>query len=110
MSLDVRHVTNGIVTGWYVRDSLGDTTTIDFYEKKEEIPKSIRHYAKDDEPHFWGPDMARIMGATKNLYPDYPKKCTWFGSELEELCIAESCGIPAKNNESYKSCRYLVNQ
>ena len=54
MSIDVRHVTNGVKSGYYVRNSGVTPMTVDFYSKKEEIPESIRHYAPDGEPKYWG--------------------------------------------------------
>lgn len=90
MSVDVRYVTNGNKTGYYVRDSLSDPTTIKIYENKEDVPESIRHYCPDGKPKYWGPDMARIMGCQKLLYPDFPKPCG-HPDFSGENCIAESC-------------------
>lgn len=75
MSIDIRHITNGVESGYYVRNSDITPMTVEFYSKKEDIPESIRHYAPSDEgePKYWGPDMARIMGCQKLLYPDFPK-------------------------------------
>lgn len=101
MSLDVRHITNGEKTGYYVRDSLSET--INFYESKEDIPENIQHYAKDGKPKLWGPDMARIMGCQSILYPDFPKVCG-HTEYIGQNCIAESCKYAGKD---YRNCKYL---
>lgn len=90
MSVDVRYITNGEKTGYYVRNAGVAPTTIDIYEKKEDVPESIRHYCPDGEPKFWGPDMARIMGCQKLLYPNFPKECGR-PEYVGKNCIAESC-------------------
>lgn len=92
MSLDIRYVTNGTKTGYYVRDFLEEDEqhVVAIYDKKEDIPERIRHYAPDGEPKYWGPDMARIMGCQKLLYPDFPKSCG-HSDYSEEVCVAESC-------------------
>lgn len=104
MSVDVRYVTNGNKTGYYVRDSLSEPTTIKIYEKKEDIPENIRHYAKDGEPSYWGPDMARIMGCQNLLYPDFPKPC-WHPDFSGKNCIAESCRYA--ENGDWTKCKYF---
>ena len=104
MSVDVRHITNGTKTGYYVRNSGVEPVTVDFYNKKEDIPEGIRHYAKDGEPKYWGPDMARIMGCQKLLYPDFPKSCghpDFSGNP----CIAESCMYAV--DKDWTKCPYF---
>jgi len=90
MSVDIRYITNGVKSGYYVRNFGVIPTTVDLYSEKEEIPESIRHYASDGEPKYWGPDMARIMGCQNLLYPDFPKPCG-HPDYVGEVCIAESC-------------------
>lgn len=104
MSIDIRHITYGTKEGYYVRDTLNETITI--YDTKEDIPKSIRHYAPDKKPRYWGPDIARIMGARKLLYPDFPEHaCGLSGYEGKE-CVAESCKyIP--NDGDWTKCPYF---
>lgn len=48
MSLDVRKITNGKENFIYVLDELKDEEQITLYRTKEEVPKSIRHYVRDD--------------------------------------------------------------
>lgn len=106
MSIDIRHITNGVKSGYYVRNSGVSPMTVDFYSKKQEIPESIKHYAPDGEPKYWGPDMARIMGCQKLLYPDWPKPCGHPDCKGEE-CIAESCGYAVDGD--WKKCPYFIN-
>ena len=47
MSVDIRYITNGVKSGYYVRNFGVIPTTVDLYSEKEEIPESIRHYASD---------------------------------------------------------------
>lgn len=104
MSLYVRKITNGEKEWWYVRDALAEPEDqIKLYDQKEDIPKSIRHYAKDETPVLWGPDLCRIQGCLETLYPELVgATCSLEGFE-NEVCIFDSCGIP----ECWKTCEYL---
>lgn len=102
MSIDMRYVTNGTKTGYYVRDELNET--VNFHENKSDIPEGIRHYAPDGEPRYWGPDMARIMRCQKLLYPEFPKPCGLAEYEDAE-CIAESCKYAP--NGDWNKCPYF---
>ena len=108
MSIDIRYITNGVKSGYYVRNSGVSLMTVDFYSKKEEIPESIRHYAPNRRmPRYWGPDMTKIMGCQKLLYPDWPKACGHPDFKGEE-CIAESCGYAVDGD--WEKCPYFDKQ
>lgn len=102
MSIDIRYVTNGSMSGYYVRNAIDNT--IHIYDHKEDIPENIRHYAKDGEPTYWGPDMARIMGCQNLLYPDFPKPCG-HPDFRGQKCIGETC-IYAENSD-WTKCKYF---
>jgi len=106
MSIDVRYVTNGKKSGYYVRNSGVDPMTIDIFDKKEDVPESIRHYCPDGEPDFWGPDMARFMGVRDILYPNFPLCC--HPEYLGKVCIAESCRFAI--DEDWTKCKYFCNE
>lgn len=106
MSVDIRYVTNGAKVCYYVRNFLEEDEqhVITIYDKKEDIPESIRHYAPDGDPKYWGPDMSRIMGCQKLLYPDFPKPCG-HPDYVGKSCIAESC-VHAPNGD-WTKCPYF---
>lgn len=104
MSINVKHVTNGEKSGYYVRNSGVTPMTVDFYSEKEEIPESIRHYAPDGEPKYWGPDMARFMGCQNLLYPNWPKPCGHPDYD-GKTCIAESCKYAV--DDDWEKCPYF---
>lgn len=87
MSLDIRYVTNGKKVIYRVID--GSADTFDVYDNRDDIPKSIRHYAPEGEPKFVGPDMAAIFGVRDILYPNFPD-CN-HPEYSGKRCIAESC-------------------
>ena len=68
MSLDIRYITNGSKTIYRVIDGVTDSFNV--YKNRDDIPKSIRHYAPEGEPKFVGPDMAAILGVRDILYPN----------------------------------------
>lgn len=103
MSLDVRYLTNGTKTAYRVRNSGVDPVEVNYYEKKEDIPKEIRHYAPEGEPKFVEPDMAYVLGAGEYFYPNFPK-CGLEGY-CGRRCVAESCKYA---DPSYKECQYLI--
>ena len=89
MSIDIRYLTNGKKSVYVVRNSGVSPVTVEYFYTKDDIPKSIRHYAPDGEPLFAEPDTARMFKALDILYPGFPK-C---GHEkyLGRNCIAETC-------------------
>lgn len=89
MSLDVRYLTNGIVSLYTVVNSGVTPIQLNAYATKEEIPSDIRHYAPDGDPKFVGPDLAAILGVQSFFYPDFPK-CK-HPEYLDKRCLAESC-------------------
>lgn len=105
MSLDIRYLTNGEKTAYRVRNSSVEPIDIKYYENREDIPKSIRHYAPEGEPKFIQPNMAYTLGASvgEYFYPNFPK-CGLPGKHCGTRCIAESCkyAIP-----TYKDCPYF---
>lgn len=105
MSLDIRYLTNGKKSAYRIRNSGVEPVEVNFYEKKEDIPKEIRHYAPDGEPKFVEPDMAYILGAGEYFYPNFPK------CGLEKYhgtrCVAESCKYAEL---TYRNCKYLIEQ
>lgn len=89
MSLNIRYLTNGEKT-FYIEINSGVTPTeYHAYKTKEEIPKSIRHYAPDGDPKFVEPDLAAIFGVQDIFYPDFPS--CGHPDYLGKRCIAESC-------------------
>lgn len=104
MSIDIRHITNRKRTGYYVRNARVTPETVDIYNTKEEIPESIRHYAPDGNPKYWGPDMAKIMGCQNLLYPDWPKLCGHPDYD-GKTCIAESCKYAV--DDDWEKCPYF---
>ena len=44
MSVDIRYVTNGTVTGYYVRNAMDET--INFYDSIDKVPESLRSRAE----------------------------------------------------------------
>lgn len=101
MSLDIRYVTNGTVSVYRVLDSAAEAFNI--YEKKEDIPQSIRHYAPDT-PKFAGPDFAAWIGVQHILYPNFPK--CGHPEFVGKACIAESCKYAAEAG-AYVACPYF---
>lgn len=99
MSLNIRHLTNGEKRFYVVQHS--DTGERELYKTREEVPQSIRHYAKEGEPKFVEPDLARILGVQDVFYPNFPN-CTMEGYE-NRICIAEACKYA---EPTYKDCPY----
>lgn len=87
MSLDIRYITNGVKTIYRVID--GSAESFNIYNDRDDIPKSIRHYAPKGEPKFVGPDMATIFGVRDILYPNFPN--CGLPDYVGRRCIAESC-------------------
>lgn len=102
MSIDIRYLTNGVKTAYRVQDSSCDPVEVNYYEKKEDIPKRIAHYAPEGEPKFVGPDSARVLGALNYFYPDFPtcRHPDYLGSR----CVAESCKFA---EPTYHECKYF---
>ena len=100
MSVNIRLLTNGEKTVYTVRDSLNETFTI--YNTIDEIPESIRHYAKDVKLKFCEPDLARIFGVRDLFYPNFPD--CGHPNYLGKACIAESCKY---GDPTYKDCPYF---
>lgn len=73
MSLRIDYLTNGTRNVYLVRNAGVDPIAIDIYEKRDDIPQGIRHYAPTCEPKFIGPDMAKLYGILDELYPNFPK-------------------------------------
>jgi hypothetical protein len=105
MSLDMRHVNNGKIDLYAAIHT--DTGNVNIYEKYEDIPIDIRHYADSKkESKFYGPDMARVIGGKplrEALYPNFPlcNKPDCVGT----TCIAESCKHAV--NGDYTKCEYF---
>lgn len=90
MSLDIRFLTNGEKEVFTVRDSSQSPPSFNIYEKREQIPKSIRHYADSKlKPTFCKPDSARVFGVLDLFYPDHGS-CR-LGGAKNSKCLAESC-------------------
>lgn len=49
MSVDIRYVTNGTVTGYYVRNAMDET--INFYDSIDKVPESLRSRAEKISTH-----------------------------------------------------------
>lgn len=103
MSLNIRYLTNGEKT-FYVETNSGVTLPErHIYATKDEIPKSIRHYAPDGDPKFVGPDLAAILGVQDIFYPGFPN-CER-PEYLGKRCIAESCKFAP--NGDWTKCPYF---
>jgi hypothetical protein len=100
MSLDIRYITNGSKTIYRVIDGVTDSFNI--YKNRDDIPKSIRHYAPEGEPKFVGPDMAAILGVRDILYPNL-EDCG-HPDYLGKRCIAESCKFAV--DKDWTKCPY----
>lgn len=96
MSLDIRYLTNGMVSLYTVINSSVTPVQRDAYKTKEEIPSDIRHYTPDGEPNYVGPDLASTLGVQSFFYPDFPK--CHHQNYAGEKCIAESCKFAPKGN------------
>lgn len=101
MSLDIRYVTNGIKTIYRVIDGSADSFNV--YTRRDDIPKSIRHYAPKGDPVFVGPDMAFIFGVSDILYPNFPN--CGHPQYSGKRCIAESCKYVI--GEDWTTCPYF---
>lgn len=105
MSLDIRYLTNGEKTAYRVQNSGVEPIEVNYYENKEDIPKSIRHYAPEGNPKFVEPDLAYVLGAGEYFYPNFPK--CGLGEYRGTRCVAESCKYA---DPTYKNCKYLMKQ
>ena len=104
MSVMVKWLTNGEKSVYMVRDALQETVTV--YDKIDDIPESIRHYAKSiNEPKFVEPDLARVFYVQSVLYPGWPKPCG-HPDFAGFTCIAESC-IYGGPNKAWEKCPYF---
>ena len=52
MSINIRYLTNGKKSVYVVRNSGVSPVEINYFDNKDEIPNSIRHYAPDGEPWY----------------------------------------------------------
>ena len=74
MSIDCRYLTNGEKTAFTLLHT--DTGIVESYEKREDIPKEVRHYFRYmDKPKMIGPDLAMILHLSSVFYPEWPKMC-----------------------------------
>ena len=101
MSLDIRYVTNGVKTIYRVIDGSADSFNV--YTRRDDIPKSIRHYTPKGDPVFVGPDMAFIFGVRDILYPNFPN--CGHPQYSGKRCIAESCKYAI--GEDWTKCPYF---
>ena len=101
MSVDIRYVTNGTVTGYYVRNAMDET--INFYDSIDKVPESLRSRAEKKALTYWGPDISGLMGIRNVLYPDFPK--CYHPDYAGETCVAESCRYSP--NGDWTLCPYF---
>jgi hypothetical protein len=111
MSLNIRYITNGRKDAFVVFHSGVKPMTTEFYEQRDDIPESIRHYAPEGAPKYYGPDQCVITGRAEvgshdllnYFYPNHPncKMPEYAGKR----CIAESCKHAP--NETWPECEYL---
>lgn len=101
MSIFIRHLTNGKKTGYIVHNEMDETTI--WYDKIEDVPESIRHYAEKKDIAFVGPESAFLLGAKEALYPDFNVVCSHphYGGER---CIAEMCRFAP--HQDYTRCQF----
>ena len=101
MSLDIRHLTNGKQTLYVV--TYTDIGKREIYDKRDDIPQCIRHYAKEDEPKFVEPDMANLFGVQDIFYPNFPK--CGHPEYIGTKCIAEACALAGP--DGYRQCPHF---
>jgi hypothetical protein len=90
MSLDIRYLTNGEYEIFTVRDSLQNPPSFNVYERREYIPKYVRHYADSLlKPQMCKPDLARCFGVLDLFYPNHGS-CSKPDAKNRN-CVAESC-------------------
>ena len=100
MSLDVRYYTNGEKSIIRIGNSGVTPAEVDFYDKPEDVPESIRHYVPK-EPKFASIDTTLMFsGLTDILYPGHGY-CNFQKAEKGiRCCIADGCKyLPESGHE-----------
>ena len=89
MSLNIRHLTNGEKALFTVSNTGVTPAVFEIFNKRDDIDKSIRHYAPSGNPVFCDPELAHIFGVLYLFYPNHPNcvKPEYSG----KICIAKSC-------------------
>lgn len=90
MSIRIDYLSNGKKALYCVRNAGVTPSTYETYEKLEDIPKSIRHYAPKGEPEQVNPDIAQFLGFGPDLFPECENRCSFFGHPLR-ACIGPGC-------------------
>ena len=74
MSLNIRYLTNGKITAYTVTNSGVTPSTFEIFKNREDIDIRIRHYAKETDPVYCDPDIAKMFGVRELFYPDLSAK------------------------------------
>ena len=97
MSIRIDYLSNGKKALYCVRNAGVTSSTYETYEKLEDIPKSIRHYAPKGEPRQVGPDAAQFLGFGPDLFPEFENRCSVFGHPLR-ACVGPGCREVGEGN------------
>lgn len=103
MSLDIRYLSNGKKTLYCISNTGVKPTEYTTYEKLEDIPESIRHYAPAGMPEFVDPDIAQVLGFGPDLYPELEDKCGYNGYQFT-ACIGPGCHFVGEG--ALTGCQY----
>lgn len=105
MSIRIDYLTNGKKALYCVRNAGVTPSTYETYEKLEDIPESIRHYAPKGEPEVTTPDIAQFLGFGPDLFPEYENKCMYNGLR-SMACIGPGCRQIGDGNPTH--CAYWI--
>lgn len=106
MSIIVRHLTNGVKTGYAVTDGWpdGPEIKVSFYKTLKEMPKEIYDLApKDKKAWPIEPGLAEYLGVSDIFYPNFPNcgRKEWKNFRCgAEYCLKNKTG-------SYRTCPYF---
>lgn len=109
MSIDCRYLTNGEKTAFTLLHT--DTGIVESYEKREDIPKEVRHYFRYmDKPKMIGPDLAMILHLSSVFYPEWPKMCNDPALNGKKCrCVGESCAR-LTTPMGWKTCQFIADR
>ncbi len=105
MSIHLDYFSNGKKALYYVRNTGVVPNTCTTYEKLEDIPESIRHYAPKGDPKVIVPDVAQFLGLGPELFPEYENRCMWNGLR-PMACIGPGCQQIGEGNPM--DCPYWI--
>ena len=105
MSIRIDYLSNGKKALYCVRNAGVTPSTYITYEKLEDIPESIRHYAPKGDPKVIVPDIAQLLGFGPELYPEYENRCMYNGRR-PMACIGVGCYLIGEGNPTH--CHYWI--